>query len=138
MLCITLPVYPLFASVREGCWLCFTGGLSREETIKEMFAADALVAPSYIEGFPNVILEAMACGTPIIASGVGAIPEMLDNGKCGVVIKPRSADEICIAVEKLMSDKDMKSSFAANAKERVNSEYSISSVWSRLVNVWKS
>ena len=125
------------ASVREGCWLCFTGGLSREETIKEMFAADALVAPSYIEGFPNVILEAMACGTPMIASGVGAIPEMLDNGRCGVLIKPRCADEICRAVEKLMSDKEMKSSMAAKAKERVNNEYSISSVWSRLVNLWQ-
>ena len=125
------------ASAREGNWLCFTGGLSREETIKEMLAADALVAPSYIEGFPNVILEAMACGTPIIASGVGAIPEMLDNGKCGVVIKPRSADEICNAVEKLLSDKELKSSMAAKAKERVNNEYSISSVWDRLVNVWK-
>lgn len=125
------------ASARKGDWLCFTGGLSRQETIKEMFAAEALVAPSYIEGFPNVILEAMACGTPIIASGVGAIPEMLDNGKCGILIKPRSADEICIAVERLMSDKDMMSSLAINAKERVNREYSISSVWDRLVNVWK-
>ena len=125
------------AAGRSGDWLCFTGGLSREDTIKEMLAADVLVAPSYIEGFPNVILEAMACGTPIIASGVGAIPEMLDNGKCGVVIKPRSVDEICIAVEKLLSDKELKSSLAAKAKERVNNEYSISSVWSRLVNIWK-
>ena len=125
------------ASARGGDWLCFTGGLSREETIKEMLAADVLIAPSYIEGFPNVILEAMACGTPIIASGVGAIPEMLDNGRCGVLIKPRCADEICRAVEKLMSDKEMKSSMAAKAKERVNNEYSISSVWSRLVNLWQ-
>ena len=125
------------AKKRDGEWLCFTGGLSREETIKEMLAADILVAPSYIEGFPNVILEAMACGTPIIASAVGAIPEMLDNGKCGVLIKPRSADEICNAVEKLMSDKVQKSSIAASAKERVNREYTISSVWDRLVNVWK-
>jgi glycosyltransferase involved in cell wall biosynthesis len=68
---------------------------------------------------------------------VGAIPEMLDNGKCGILIKPRSADEICIAVERLMSDKDMMSSLVTNAKERVNREYSISSVWDRLVNVWK-
>lgn len=125
------------ASKRKGEWLCFTGGLSREETIMEMYAADALVAPSHIEGFPNVILEAMACATPIIASGVGAIPEMLDYGKCGIIIKPRSVDDICNAVENLFSDDEYKSSLAAMARERVNKEYSVSSVWSMLVNVWK-
>ena len=124
------------ASVRHGDWLCFTSGLSREETIKEMFAADVLVAPSYIEGFPNVILEAMACATPIIASGVGAIPEMLDDGKCGIIIKPRSVDEIFSAINSLMANNGLKQSLAANALERAYKEYSISSVWHRLVNIW--
>lgn len=124
------------ASERSGDWLCFTGGLSREETIKEILAADALVAPSYIEGFPNVILEAMACETPIIASSVGAIPEMLDNGKCGVIITPRSVDEIINAINILLPDNYTKQRLTVNAVERVNREYTISSVWNKLVNIW--
>lgn len=126
------------ASKRNGDWLCFTGGLSREETIKEMLAADILVAPSYIEGFPNVILEAMACGTPIVASSVGAIPEMLDYGKCGVLLEPRSVDSIVNAVEHLVGNNAEKTRISRNAVERVNSCYSISSVWSQMVEIWNA
>lgn len=126
------------ASNRNAEWLVFKGGLSREETIKEILAADILVAPSYIEGFPNVILEAMACGTPVIASGVGAIPQMLDNGRCGVLIAPRSVDSIYDAVNKLLPDNALKDALARNALERVYEKYSISSVWDVLLNTWNS
>ncbi|MBR2638191.1 MAG: glycosyltransferase family 4 protein [Bacteroidaceae bacterium] len=124
------------AKRRQGNWLFFTGGLSRETTIKEILAADILIAPSYIEGFPNVILEAMACGTPIIASGVGAIPQMLDNGNCGLIIKPRSVDAIYDAICKLLHDEETKAVFANNSVRRVNRLYSISSVWECLSNNW--
>ena len=126
------------AAGRSGDWLCFTGGLSREDTIKEMLAADVLVAPSYIEGFPNVILEAMACGTPIVASRVGAIPEMLDYGKCGVLLEPRSVDSIVEALVHVIGNKEEKARMSRNAVERVNSCYSISSVWSQMVRIWDS
>ena len=51
--------------------------------------ARALVLPSYNEGVPNVILEAMACGTPVLATNVGGIPEVVDENFCGKLIKPR-------------------------------------------------
>jgi len=51
------------------------------------------ILPSYTEGFPNVILEAMALGKPIIATSVGAIPEILSE-ECGVVMKPRDQRDI--------------------------------------------
>ena len=125
------------ASQRQGDWLEMTGGLSREDTIREILSADVLIAPSYIEGFPNVILEAMACGTPVIASRVGGIPEMLDNGSCGALIEPRSVEAIVTAVEKLMEDDKKKDEYAQLGKERVNRMYSISSVWNQLMSIWK-
>lgn len=125
------------ASQREGDWLELTGGLSRENTIREILSADVLIAPSYMEGFPNVILEAMACGTPIIASRVGGIPEMLDNGSCGVLIEPRSVDAIVTAVESFVKDEQKKSKCAQLGKERVNGMYSISSVWNQLTSIWR-
>ena len=125
------------ASQREGDWLELTGGLSRENTIREILSADVLIAPSYMEGFPNVILEAMACGTPIIASRVGGIPEMLDNGSCGVLIEPRSVDAIVTAVESFVKDEQKKNECAQLGKERVNGMYSISSVWNQLTSIWR-
>ena len=90
-----------------------------------------------MEGFPNVILEAMACGTPIIASRVGGIPEMLDNGSCGVLIEPRSVDAIVTAVESFVKDEQKKGECAQLGKERVNGMYSISSVWNQLTSIWR-
>lgn len=126
------------ASQRQGDWFELTGGLGREDTIREILSADVLIAPSYIEGFPNVILEAMACGTPIIASRVGGIPEMLDNGSCGVLIEPRSVEAIVAAVEDFMFDEKKKADLAARGRERVNKMYSISSVWNQLTSIWRN
>ena len=125
------------ASSKKESWMFMHGEMTHESVLQEMLSCDIFVFPSYTEGFPNVIIEAMACGTPIIASGVGAIPEMLDNGKCGMIIAPHSSEEFRNAVNKLISDNVLKSALALNAKERVNREYSVLSVWNKLVNLWK-
>lgn len=126
-------------SGKDISWLVFVGEVSHEDVIREFFQADMFVFPSYSEGFPNVILEAMACGCPIVSSGVGAIPEMLDidGNACGVCFKSRSADEVYSAVSSLIDNQKLKSLFAANARARVNSMYAIPQVWKEMVNIWK-
>ncbi len=120
-------------------WIDFVGEISHEEVLKEFLKADIFVFPSYTEGFPNVILEAMACGCPIIASDVGAIPEMLDidNDPCGICIKPRSDKEVHDAAASLLNDKMQKEKYSEKAKRRVNSVYIMPMVWHELINIWE-
>ena len=122
----------------NGAWLHFIGEIPHEEVIKEFYQADLFVFPSYSEGFPNVILEAMACGCPIVSSDVGAIPEMLDIGAddCGICFKPQSVDEVYQAVSMLIDNEQLKNDFSVKAKRRVNSLYAIPMVWKQMVQIW--
>jgi glycosyltransferase involved in cell wall biosynthesis len=81
----------------------FLGDLPPEMAWRCMQAADLFVLPTYTEGFPNVILEAMAAGKAIISTRVGAIPEMLavdENESCGLVIAPRDAGALVAALRR--------------------------------------
>lgn len=121
-------------------WLTFVGEISHDDVLKELMAADAFVFPSYTEGFPNVILEAMACGCPIAASNVGAIPEMLniEEDACGICYEAKSFSKVRDAVKILMNDAEQKNRFAEKAKKRVNDMYAVPVVWRQLVKVWKA
>lgn len=121
-------------------WINFVGEVTHDDVIREFFQADMFVFPSYTEGFPNVIMEAMACECPIVSSDVGAIPEMLDidGDPCGVCFKPQSADEVNYAIRSLIDNQELKSLFAIKAKARVNSLYIIPKVWEQMVDIWKN
>jgi glycosyltransferase involved in cell wall biosynthesis len=140
----TQEIYEELMSISEvsskGDWIKFVGEEPHDEVLKEFLSADLFVFPSYTEGFPNVILEAMACGCPIIASNVGAIPEMLDidNEPCGVCIQPQSSKEVHDAIQMLINDRTMKADIAERAKKRVNYMYTMPVVWNELKSIWSS
>ena len=82
---------------QNGRWLNFVGAKPKEYVLERMTEAAALILPSYTEGFPNVVLEAMATGCPVLATNVGAIPMMLEYqfGDClGICFPPKSENTI--------------------------------------------
>jgi len=72
-------------------------GCAFDEVATWMAAADVVTLPSYMEGCPNVVLEALACGRPVVATNVGGIPEILSE-KCGRLVPPRDSRALASAL----------------------------------------
>lgn len=108
----------------------YLGELSRDEVLNSMLKADLLLFPSHSEGFPNVVLEAMACGLPIIATPVGAIPDMIED-KGGILVNVGDTDKIIEAITKLEDTKIRKNISIWN-KQKVEMNYLFNNVADRM------
>lgn len=82
----------------------FLGFVPHESLANVYNAADVLVLASSREGWPNVLLEAMACGTPVIATNVGGTPEIVTSPHAGVLVDAATADAIAAAARRLLAD----------------------------------
>ena len=125
---------------KDASWLTICGEKPYDEVVKEMCKCDVFVLPTYTEGFPNVILESMACGCAIVTTPVGAIPEMLEeenNNHYGVMVEPRNVEQLKAGIEKMLSDVDFKNECRANVQQRVIERYNIDSVWRQMTGIWK-
>jgi teichuronic acid biosynthesis glycosyltransferase TuaC len=82
----------------------FLGFLAHKELVPIYGAADALVLASLREGWPNVLLESMACGTPVAATRTGGVPEIVASSQAGVIFSERSVTGIEMAIRDLFAD----------------------------------
>jgi glycosyltransferase involved in cell wall biosynthesis len=124
----------------EGCWLKFAGPVSQDEVIERMIHAWACVLPSYTEGFPNAVLEAMAAGMPVIATAVGAVPEMLQAdaaAPCGVCVPPGDAVALRDAISFLLDHPEETVELGKRARQRVFIEYTAAAIYPRYCQVWR-
>ncbi len=77
--------------------------------IPEMLSLiDIFVLPSITEGLPLAMLEAMSCGKPVIATSVGGVPEIVENGVSGILVQPKDSDALCGAMREMLSDVGMR------------------------------
>lgn len=74
--------------------------------------ADVFVHVSHTEGVPQVLVEAMACATPIVATAVGGVPDVLDGGRAGLLVAPADRDALVAAVERLTDDVELRDRLA--------------------------
>ena len=114
----------------------FIGLLPHAQTMKRMAICDLFVLPSYTEGFPNSVAEAMALGRAIIGTDVGAIPEMLSDG-AGLIVKNRNHEALAQALIKAMTDAKLRDSLGRNAYMKAMEQYTIEVVFQSYLTIWR-
>jgi colanic acid/amylovoran biosynthesis glycosyltransferase len=95
------------------------GAVPPRQVAAQMGQADALIVPSFAEGLPVVIMEAMAAGLPVIASGIAGIPELVEHDVSGLLVIPARSDVLADAIQKLIVSPDLARSLASAARSRV-------------------
>jgi len=92
-----------------------------------LHASDVVVLPSYdvVETLPLSLLEAMACGIPVIASRVGSVPEVVADGETGLLVEPGSAAELAAAINATLEDPAAALRRAEFARRRIETYYSV-------------
>jgi glycosyltransferase involved in cell wall biosynthesis len=106
----------------------FAGPVFGEDKIALLNAADAFVLPSYSEGLPYALLEAMAAGLPAIVTAVGAIPDVIAPGVHGLFVRPRDPGAIAQAVARLAGDRALLSTMSVACRKRIEDQYTIGRV----------
>ncbi len=113
-------------------WVC---GSTKES---EFEAADIFVLPSYFEGHPMVLLEAMASGLPSVATRVGGIPETLEDGEEGLLFEAGNIEGLVAALKSLCMDADKRRRFSNAAIKRVEQNFSAQTIQGELEYIYQA
>ena len=116
------------AESRFGSEVIFLGNVPSVDMPKIFQASDIVVIPSLVEAVSLSALEAMATGLPVIASNVGGLPEIVLDGRTGVLVPPRDVMRLEAAIRQLATSKDERSALGSKARELVADRYT----WERI------
>lgn len=94
------------------------------------------VLPSWAEGFPNSVLEAMAAGLPVVATHVGGIPEIIEDGVSGLLVSPKDSHALAAAILQVLGNKELAEQLGRAARERVHAQFSFERLLSELDSLY--
>ena len=123
----------------NGVWLKISGTLDNDQINELMVSSPLFAFPSYTEGFPNVVVEAMAACCAVIATDVGAIPEILavlSDRPCGICVPPRNVEKLRNAIISVFEDPDKIPLMGKNGFDRVLHNYTPGKVMKEYESVW--
>ncbi len=99
-------------------------------------ASDIFVFPSLSEGMPNSLLEAMACGLPVVASRIGGVVDIVEDGKSGILFEPGDVNGLANAMIRLLNDEELRKRLGEEAKKRVVENFSIDKVAGEYIKLY--
>lgn len=111
------------------------GRLARPDLVREFTLADLFVLPSLFDSFPITILEAMAAELPVVATRVGGVPDVVEDGRTGLLVDPGDAAGLARALEMLAADESLRRDLGRRGRER-SAAFSWSAVIPRIKRVY--
>lgn len=109
-----------------GARMIFSGALGQGEVAEALARADMLVLASFAEGVPVVLMEAMAARLPVIASRVGGVAELVEDGVSGLLVAPSDVDGLATAIARLAANRTLRSTMGTAGRAKVETEFDIS------------
>ena len=114
------------------------GTLGPQELRRIYSEADVLVLPTVSDAFPLVALEAMACGTPVLATRVSGLPEMIEDWQTGFLVKPGDVGQLAMGIRFLTGDDKLRRRMGQNGRRRVLEGFQWSIAMERYLSVYRS
>jgi glycosyltransferase involved in cell wall biosynthesis len=118
--------------------ITFTGWLDSPGVHDLLESSDVLILPSYAEGLPMAIVEAFAFEVAVIASSVGAIPEIVVDHKSGLLVSPGDVDALEQAIRDLCADDQLRESLARAGRSTWESRLEIGQYTERITEIWRA
>ena len=98
----------------------------RDDVPQLLAASDVFVLSSDYEGVPLTVLEAMAAGKPVVATAVGGVPELIEDGETGILVPPRNPEALAQGILRLAKDASLRQRMGKAARERAQERFDIS------------
>lgn len=130
---LTNEIQRIIKSEDLGMKVRLTGWIPHDTLPNHLNEIKLLVLPSYTEGLPNILLEAMACGTPVLATSVGAIPDIIKDGETGFLLESNDPKHIANRIIELLSKPELLEKVSKNAYEYVRANFS----FERTLEAWQ-
>jgi glycosyltransferase involved in cell wall biosynthesis len=116
----------------------FEGAVGQEQILGYYERADVFALPSFAEGIPVVLMEAMATGLPVVSTTIAGIPELVDDGASGFLVTPGRVDELAGALERVLAaGAEERAEMGRVGRERVESEFATVRVAERLLELFR-
>lgn len=114
----------------------FHGGLNQDQTMQRFEEADLFILPSFAEGLPVALMEAMAKEIPCIATAINGIPELIRNEKEGVLVMPASAEELADALKRLSQDRALCKEIGLAGRQRIERQFELGANTAHLAKIY--
>ncbi len=116
----------------------FMGYRSQSEVAEMLKDTDILVLPSFAEGVPVVLMEAMAAEVPVVATRIAGIPELVEDQKSGILVAPGRAIELAEAIDAILADPEAASAMGRTGRAKIIAEFDSQAEAARLAHLFQS